>query len=112
MSFVVVDATNLSQKLVTTGGQVHVVFSPSFYCQAFCYLTIMIDGTFWKADDGIIGASSYINMTLDQLIDLLPGSHTLTIYWKVYNAAYPATMYAGYGTPADVHPQYWAQEVN
>ena len=114
-----VDSVNLSLTLVTTGGDVMVHFSGTFYTTVGTvrvYLDVEVDeeGARTAGNDGIIGCAVVTTgtpITFTRLItDLEPGLHEFDLQWNAQNVHRLA---AGAGTAnLDVHPQFWAREVS
>ena len=120
-SFADVDATNLSETIVTTGGDVMVHFHGTVKGSAGfrLYFEIDMDGSAVAGDDGIALEGVHTDatflpglktVTFTRLItSVSPGSHTFKLQWKVSSGT--AILYAGAGTANyDVHPQFWARE--
>lgn len=120
-TFTEVDATNLSLTITTTGGDVLVFFSGSVRMSAnrYGFFNIEVDATDKFTNDGhtmIFGTptdTALAPVTMAVLCEgLSAGSHTFQLKWKVGSGGGTLTMYAGAGTSdADVHPQFWVQEV-
>lgn len=113
-SFVDVDAT-MQLTITTKGiGPVLVHFSGTVkQTGSRIFLDVTIDGTPIGGDDGVIAITTNavdpISFTR-RVTGLSAGSHTFVLRWKTNGGT--ATMYAGAGTTdADVHPQFWVQEV-
>ena len=120
VTFVDIDATNLSLTIETTGGDVLVGFVGSVMHStsgAVVLLDLDVDGSRLADDDGFLGvrptnSSTSGNVSFVYLVTgLSAGSHTFKLQWRVTGGT--ATMHNGAGTAnADVHPQFWAREVS
>ncbi len=123
-SFVVIDATNLSLAITTTGGDVVIAFTGTVR-QATSGESVAFE--IFKDTDGggFVAIAGNDGMMLVQataaqanypivinwlLTGLAAGTHTFRIYWKV--SAGTATLWAGAGTGAkDLHPIFWVREI-
>lgn len=118
-TFVDVDATNLSLTITTHGNDVLVHFHGTILqnnSSIACHFNIDVDGSPHAADDGIILA--LISDTLEKspiaftvrITGLSAASHTFKLQWK---SGATTTLYAGAGTTgADVHGQFWVEEIS
>jgi len=117
ITFVDVDAANLSLTITTTGGNVKVRFVGNIKSSTGkCYLDVDVDSSRYAGDDGILGMKATgsgdpgdpISFEIT-VTGLAAGPHTFKLQWKV-NAG-TATLFAGAGTSdADVHGVFEVSE--
>ena len=120
-NFTAVDSTNLRLTITTNGGDVLVGFCGSITTTSAGYrifLDVKLDDDYLGNDDGLLAKSiasglgdtphpaSFVYLVRD----LETGEHTFELHWKV--TAGTGKIHAGAGTTnADLHPQFWVQEV-
>ena len=109
--FVPIDTSRLTLSLITTGGDVMIVFFANIsHATSHTQLDIEFDGAMMGGDNGLVRVSGS-NFTLASLTCLKTGvsagSHTIRMMWKV--VAGTATLYAG--TTLDIHPIFWSREI-
>jgi hypothetical protein len=116
LTFVNVDAVNLSLSITTNGGDVMVHFEGVITNSGGgVALDFSVDGVRYVGDDGICrnvsSASEAVSFTR-LVTGLSAASHTFNLMFKALGAG-TATIYAGAGTANfDVHPQFWVREVS
>jgi hypothetical protein len=104
-SFVQIDA-NLALSLDTTGGDVLLVFNAA---ASNCYLDFVVDGSRVGGNDGVLSvptvASTGVPTQMIWLVtDLVAGTHTFDVYWKVASGTGSLFTY--------VPPSFFAREVS
>lgn len=116
-TFVDVDATNFSLTITTNGGDVMIGFhgTGSVNNVNNIYMNIARDGVGLVGDEGMMAETSSIANHLSNLsflhvvANVLPGTHTFNLQWRVN--ADTGKMFAGAGTSTDTHPEFWVKEV-
>ncbi len=123
-SFVVIDSTDLSLQITTTGGDVVIAFNGTVR-QATSGATVHFE-VFKDTDGGgFVAIAGEDGMALTQatttnanntvainwlLTGLAAGIHTFRLYWKV--SAGTATLWAGTGSgDKDIHTNFWIREI-
>lgn len=111
---------DLSLDVATQGGDLYVHFHGGLRLTSHSvYFDLKLNAVRMGGDDGIcavygtIGAGDAGGVSFTRrLYGLVADDYNIVLQWKVTTGA-TATLYAGAGTSGgDMHPQFWAREVN
>lgn len=112
-AFVPVDSSILNLSLVTSGGDVMIVFFGNIVNNSQAtFIDIEFDGVMMGGDEGLGRAPNLHSLCCLSILKtgVIPGAHTIRLMWRV-TAASTSTLYAGVTAGFNTHAHFWAREV-